>query len=651
MGIKGLLQSLEEVQKPVHVSEYRTKRVAVDMYCLLHRGANLVAGHLAAGTATDEHLKYCMQRLEMLIHFGVQPIAVFDGADLPAKRGVHEHRAQQRETAKKEVVRAMRLGDTARMHSWMQRALDVTHDMAQELVQLCKNQGIEIIIAPYEADAQLAQLSLSGEVEACISDDSDLLAFGCKRVLFKMDQAGYGREICLSNIRNAPGCSEITPARFLDLCILSGCDYIKSIPGIGFKKALALLRQSRWVFARVVECARRQGFQVPKHYLEECNAARLTFIGQTVYDRERRCQRALRPLPPSVEVSQPPFLGPRLPAQMAIDIAEGRLHPVTHEPFSKLLNPKTSSPEPCPEPSPEPSFPSSQSNGSMTSSVARSTQSSVGARLTSIQDQVSDTEPMKAHAAVDADAPSKSHHCLVVPERILKDSTSNNCTLTNAGARGIEPPDPYSAVQLRLQGAVIAAVQEGDQPQVLNKEIFFGNDSDSLTQPPCWLCFRLCRRSSGVQALRLCIMDEAEPSRMAVNGNGVQTSCWVPLNDGDAVTIHEQAAPAFVEYVSEEQCGRKLIRADSPASLASLVPAPCRSPLVAPEILHAPSMPLDSSSSPLVTSEPRQRLMASYVQMTLDASKPFKRPTPVQSFRSQLVASPHKRHKADHKKV
>lgn len=53
-------------------------------------------------------------------------------------------------------------------------------------VQTLKSEKIEFIVAPYEADAQLAYLSSLGEeqggIVAVISEDSDLLAYGCPSV-------------------------------------------------------------------------------------------------------------------------------------------------------------------------------------------------------------------------------------------------------------------------------------------------------------------------------------------------------------------------------------------------------------------------------------------------------------------------------------
>lgn len=42
---------------------------------------------------------------------------------------------------------------------------------------------MKLIVAPYEADAQLAYLSRSGTVDVVITEDSDCLPYGCKKVL------------------------------------------------------------------------------------------------------------------------------------------------------------------------------------------------------------------------------------------------------------------------------------------------------------------------------------------------------------------------------------------------------------------------------------------------------------------------------------
>lgn len=47
---------------------------------------------------------------------------------------------------------------------------------------MARARGVDCIVAPYEADAQLAYLTQSGLAQGVITEDSDLLAFGCKKV-------------------------------------------------------------------------------------------------------------------------------------------------------------------------------------------------------------------------------------------------------------------------------------------------------------------------------------------------------------------------------------------------------------------------------------------------------------------------------------
>lgn len=50
------------------------------------------------------------------------------------------------------------------------------------IVQECRKKGVDCIVAPYEADAQLAYLMKASLAQAIISEDSDLLVYGCQKV-------------------------------------------------------------------------------------------------------------------------------------------------------------------------------------------------------------------------------------------------------------------------------------------------------------------------------------------------------------------------------------------------------------------------------------------------------------------------------------
>lgn len=48
--------------------------------------------------------------------------------------------------------------------------------------KVLKQENVQYIVAPYEADAQLTFLAISGQVDVVITEDSDLIPFGCPRV-------------------------------------------------------------------------------------------------------------------------------------------------------------------------------------------------------------------------------------------------------------------------------------------------------------------------------------------------------------------------------------------------------------------------------------------------------------------------------------
>ena len=49
-----------------------------------------------------------------------------------------------------------------------------------QVIKECSAMNVPVIVAPYEADAQITYLVKSGVVDFAITEDSDLLPFGCQ---------------------------------------------------------------------------------------------------------------------------------------------------------------------------------------------------------------------------------------------------------------------------------------------------------------------------------------------------------------------------------------------------------------------------------------------------------------------------------------
>lgn len=79
-------------------------------------------------------------------------------------------------------------------------AVEINSMMVYHLTQTLEAMNVKYIVAPYESDAQLTYLFKAGKIDAVITEDSDLLAYGVTKVFFKMDKEGDGVEIDLNNL-------------------------------------------------------------------------------------------------------------------------------------------------------------------------------------------------------------------------------------------------------------------------------------------------------------------------------------------------------------------------------------------------------------------------------------------------------------------
>ncbi|MBA0812016.1 hypothetical protein Gohar_026014 [Gossypium harknessii] len=148
-----------------------------------------------------------------------------------------------------------------------------------------KRENVCYVVAPYEADAQMTFLAISKQVDAVITEDSDLIPFGCPRVIFKMDKFGQGVEFKSSMLQQNKelNFAGFTKQMLLEMCILSGCDYLQSLPGMGLRRAHALMKKFK-SYDKVIKHLRYSTVSVPPLYEESFKKAILTFQCQRVYD-------------------------------------------------------------------------------------------------------------------------------------------------------------------------------------------------------------------------------------------------------------------------------------------------------------------------------------------------------------------------------
>lgn len=248
------------------------------------------------------------------------------------KKATEGNRAKNRALMKEEADRLYEKGEFDKARLKYVESISITSAMVCTFMNELKKINIECIVAPYEADAQLAYFSLNNIVSLIITEDSDLLAYGCRKVFFKMDNNGNGYEIDIHNLKNVKEVNLMgfSQDMFLTACIMSGCDYLDSIKGIGFKTACELVRKHKIISAILTAISAK--YLIPPEYSKNFAKAFLTFKYQVVYSMVEKRQIYLH----SIELNQYPdikqysdksFLGTIREEIIAQGVANGLIDP------------------------------------------------------------------------------------------------------------------------------------------------------------------------------------------------------------------------------------------------------------------------------------------------------------------------------------
>ncbi|KAF7851614.1 hypothetical protein BT93_L3497 [Corymbia citriodora subsp. variegata] len=147
-----------------------------------------------------------------LLEAWIKPVYVFDGKPPDLKKQGLAKRFSKRADASEELA--------------------VTQQHNEECKRLLRLMGVPAFEAPSEAEAQCAALCEAGKVYAVASEDMDSLTFGAPRFLHHlMDPSSREVPVMEFEISKVLIKMNLDMDQFIDLCILSGCDYCVSIQG------------------------------------------------------------------------------------------------------------------------------------------------------------------------------------------------------------------------------------------------------------------------------------------------------------------------------------------------------------------------------------------------------------------------------------
>jgi 5'-3' exonuclease len=229
MGIKHLNRYLttncdNHAIRKAHLNEFKGKKVAIDASIYLYRfiGENKLIEHI-----------YLM--VSIFKSYGVEPIFIFDGASPPEKKELLAERKENKRIAEEKYEKIKKQIETVddeekcdmlnEMEKLKKQFIHIKEADYKVVKQILDDSGVKWIDAPGEADELCAHFMHSGQVYACLSEDMDMFAYGCCRILrhfslVKHNVLFYDLEQILLQL-------QMNVQEFRQVIVLSGTDYNK----------------------------------------------------------------------------------------------------------------------------------------------------------------------------------------------------------------------------------------------------------------------------------------------------------------------------------------------------------------------------------------------------------------------------------------
>lgn len=284
MGIKSLSKYLRDnhpdLFEYIHISEYSYKRVAIDISLYLY--TYKLAFNNPDIPNDCSWLGAFIKLVSCLRENHIHCVFIYDSKATPDKDLEKQKRSENREKREQSVYNLMEAlehyhstGEIKQLLFDFQekrkipvgrllgtRAINIkgieyaVKNMRKQLVkitshdfemtkELFKILNVPFYDAPVEAETTCAELCIQGKVDAVLSEDTDVLAYGAPVFLTKINTT----EATCMRIRYSEVLKlfNFTSEQFLDFCIMCGTDYNSNIPRVGPSKAYSLISEHKTI--------------------------------------------------------------------------------------------------------------------------------------------------------------------------------------------------------------------------------------------------------------------------------------------------------------------------------------------------------------------------------------------------------------------
>jgi len=250
MGIRGLNTLIKKVCPECmynkDISEYSEKKFIIDASILIYKFRHLSS--MNESLQKNSHIIGFINRIKYYMTYNITPIFVFDGKPPIEKKNTLIKRQQVKSKIQERInllnnIESSNLEEKNEINKEIKKLSNQIINVTKEHILDCKKLfdllNIQYFNAPDEAEKYCVFLYKSGIGDYIVSDDTDVFTFGGCKVL----KTSIKQYIIETDIEIFIKKIEYDFTKFIDLCILSGCDYLPFIPSLAINTVFNLFKK------------------------------------------------------------------------------------------------------------------------------------------------------------------------------------------------------------------------------------------------------------------------------------------------------------------------------------------------------------------------------------------------------------------------
>ena len=231
MGIKRLASFIRPLFKECKLEEFSGKKIGIDGMAWIYQaffsfGDYVDSNHLAM-------IRIFEKKIQILDDANIDYLFVIDGKELPCKKLNFEKKARKREqylqrVANKKKTKSSNQQETDEDDDSVDNSSDenrflkyskyIDKDLKYFFIDYLKFKNIKYYVSPYEADSQLMYFYQTKMIDIIVTEDSDLIAYGCNHIINGVKFNGLCNYLDLTkagNMKKYPNIQLFTKLRFL----------------------------------------------------------------------------------------------------------------------------------------------------------------------------------------------------------------------------------------------------------------------------------------------------------------------------------------------------------------------------------------------------------------------------------------------------